>query len=244
MNAVDAVTAYEIFRDLITFFLAVAAVASGVAGAVIYKIFRILSDDIEKKVTLATKRAIYSAFLNNRIAYGYDYWSEYKHGEYLFSMEGVSEEDLNKGIFPKEFKNMLENEAIPLTVPITKEKKTIFVVRKEDGNPHIYKKDIWKLDQAIKATRRGYDLYVSELDEQERESERLICLAKNNLAYYYAERQKFVTVTSGEKKLAQDFAKYIYDRIDRYPEEAENWIDTYKFVQQQFPFKGKDSNFQ
>jgi hypothetical protein len=226
----DAVTGYEIFRDLLIILLSVA----GVTGTIIYLI---LSEAIKRKGTLAAKRESYKALVRYHISCGYDYWRVYDHMEHLFSMDGVSETDLNKGIFPKEFKNMLETEVIPLTDPITEEKKVIFVVREEEGKSHIYLRDIWKLDQAIETTALGCDRYISELDEREEDSELLICWIINNLAYYYAERQRFGAASSGDEAIARNFAKYIYDRIHKYPEGKEAWSQTYHFVQQQFPQK-------
>jgi hypothetical protein len=224
------VTGYEIFRDLLMIFLTVAAIT----GTIIYLI---LSEAITRKASLAAKRELYKALVRYHISCGYDYWRVYDHMEHLFGMEGVSEKDLNKRIFPKEFKNMLETEVIPLTVPITKEKKAIFVVREEEGKPHVYLRDIWKLDQAIETTALGYNRYISELDAREEDSEFLICWIMNNLAYYYAERQKFGAASSGDDAIARKFAKYVHDRIYKYPEEKENWSHTYHFVQKQFPQK-------
>ena len=97
------------------------------------------------------------------------------------------------------------------------------------------------MDQAINVTKKGYDDCATELEKRDRDldsdSEWLICWVKNNLAYYYAEKQKLGTATLGDKALAQRFIKYVYARIDKCPkkgEESEAWVDTYNFVQQQF----------
>ena len=248
----DAVTAYEVFRDLLNIFLALAAVAAALVAGVIYKIHKSFLEEIEEKVkervTSAAKTEMYKALVRYHISCGFDYWRVYDHMEHLFSMDRVSEDALNGGKISKELEIKFENMHIPLSKGITittekedewvitdKEKKNIFVVRKEEGKPHIYKRDIWKLNQAIETTELGYDRYISELDEQERESELLICWIKNNLAYYYAERRKFEAAKPGDAVTAQKFVKYVHNRIDKYPEEEEDWIHTYKFVQQQFP---------
>lgn len=96
----------------------------------------------------------------------------------------------------------------------------------------------WRLEQALKITERTLQHYASELDEGERDSEWLICKLKNNLAYFYAEKQKLGTATQDDKALAQRYVEYIYDRIDKCPKNSEErveWLDTQKFVQQQFP---------
>jgi hypothetical protein len=53
---------------------------------------------------------------------------------------------------------------------------------------------------------------------------------KNNLAYYYAEdgRPEY-------RKKVLEYAKYIYDRIDKYPSAKDTWLDTYNYVRQRFP---------
>ena len=94
-----------------------------------------------------------------------------------------------------------------------------------------------KLNQAIEITERANDKYARELDEQDRESEWLICWIKNNLAYYYAEKQKLGSATLGDKASAQEFVKYVCDRIEKCPKsrkERNDWVDTYKFVRKQF----------
>jgi hypothetical protein len=104
---------------------------------------------------------------------------------------------------------------------------------------YVHTTNNWTLGQAIKITERSLQHYASELDEKERDSEWLICKLKNNLAYFYAEKQqKRGTATPDEKDSAQIYIKYIYDRIDKCPkdnQERETWLDTRKFVQQQFP---------
>ena len=98
-------------------------------------------------------------------------------------------------------------------------------------------KDDWKLNQAIKITDRALRHYAMELDEEEGNRVWLICKLKNNLAYFYAEKQRLGKATPTDKTLAQQFAEYIYERIDKYPKdnrEREGWIDTHNFVQHQF----------
>jgi hypothetical protein len=64
--------------------------------------------------------------------------------------------------------------------------------------------------------------------------DQLICWIKNNLAYYLAERQKLKAALPGDDVLAQQFAKYAYDRISKYPKGRGHYTDTYRFVQEQF----------
>lgn len=243
---------YEIFKDLLNILLAVAAVVAAVASALIYKSLLYV---IGRKVTLATEIQLDKALLGYHITSGYDYWRDYdEHSECLFSMDdGVLEKRWNKEIFQdglmKEFKNkgislsdnitVTEEEEEDKWVIADKEKENIFIVRKEDGTLNIYKKDLWKLDQAIKATKQGYDDYATKLEKRDpdSDSEWLICWIKNNLAYYYAEKQRLERTTPGEKALAQRFVKYLWDRIDKCPkkrEERDAWVDTRLFVRKRF----------
>ncbi len=92
------------------------------------------------------------------------------------------------------------------------------------------KKNKIYLEQAIDATERAYKAYASKLNEHERENELIVCRIRNNLAYYYAEKQ-----SPTDKKIARDYAKYIYERIQKFPEFREDWEDTYNFVQIKYP---------
>jgi hypothetical protein len=96
------------------------------------------------------------------------------------------------------------------------------------------KKKIEKLNLAIARVREAYDLHANHLYDQEPENEKLICWVKNDLAYYLAERQRYGAALTGDDALAQQLAKYCYDRICKYPEKGEAYADTYQFVQKQF----------
>lgn len=74
----------------------------------------------------------------------------------------------------------------------------------------------------------AYSVYTVRLDE--RKHERLICDVKNNLAYYYAKRGSPV-----DRKTAREFADYIEERISKYPDAKETWVDTVEFVRKQYP---------
>lgn len=242
----------RIFTDLLLIFLAIFTLI----GTLIYII---ISEATEKKVSSATEIQQDKALLSFFIMSGYDYWKYYdEHMDNLFSMISmknvVLKMSLNCGTIPYRLRRKFKTVNILLSSNITvtkekeddewvitdKDKKNIFIARKEDGKLTVYKKDIWNLDQAIKVTERGYDLYATKLEERKKgdsESERIICKIKNNLAYYYAEKQKLGTVTPGEKALAQELVEYTYKRKGKYPkdrEEREHWVDTYNFVRHQF----------
>lgn len=82
------------------------------------------------------------------------------------------------------------------------------------------------LKLAIALTERA----LSECHKLKKEDEALTCMIKNNLAYYYAEdgRPEY-------RQKALEYAKYIYDRIDKYPSAKAQWLDTYNYVHQRYP---------
>lgn len=86
------------------------------------------------------------------------------------------------------------------------------------------------LDRAIDATETAYEFYASRLDQRRRENELIICTIRNNLACYYAERQ-----LPEDKKIARDYAKYVYERIKKFPRSRTQWEETYNFVKTKYP---------
>ena len=109
---------------------------------------------------------------------------------------------------------------------------------------NVYAMDFWRdykatgkieyLDRAIERTRVAYDKYASKLDKKETENGELIYWIKNNWAYYLAEKQKCKVSQKGDEDLALNYAKEAYEKIGEFPEHAEAWSDTYKFVRKQF----------
>jgi hypothetical protein len=243
---------YDVFKDLLVIFLAIAAVVSTV-------IFGIMSKAITRTATSAAEIGMWKSFVGFYISCGYGYWADYNRGVYLFNMDEGLEEDLIERKFPNTLKNKLfETKGISLSdnilpIPptkenenkweiIDKENKNSFFIRKSDGKLHVYMNDIWMLERAIKVTDIGYDRYASQLEDlrnkMDRDSELLICRIKNNLAYYYAERQKIGAAKSSDKTRAQEFIEYIYERMNKYPRENRIiWSDDRKFVIAQFHLK-------
>jgi len=87
------------------------------------------------------------------------------------------------------------------------------------------------LEMAISLTERAL-LYFNEIPDEEakkRENDRLLCEIKNNLAYYYAVRK-----SKDDKEVAREYAEYIYERLSKYATEKDNWLDTYRFVNQRY----------
>jgi hypothetical protein len=248
----DVVTGYEVvkydvFKDLLVIFLASVAVVSTV-------IYGILSKAIMSKANSAAKIGMWKSLVAFYISSGYDYWREYGHEVYLFSMDEGLEEDLNNGVLLKKLKKNFETKDIllPDNIVLNKENETkwaiidkendfIFLISKKDGKFHFYKKDIWMLEQAIDTTEHGYKNYACQLenerDKKDLDSEFLICKIKNNLAYYYAEREKIGAAESGDKSQAQQFIKYVYERMDKYLEKKNHWSDDRDFVIDQFHLK-------
>lgn len=97
--------------------------------------------------------------------------------------------------------------------------------------------NIQDLNEAITKTLEAYENHAQKLDEKKSSNEELICWIKNNLAYYLAERHRVnpAAALPGDGDPARKFAEYPYERIDKYPKNAEKFVDTYRFVQKQFP---------
>ncbi len=88
------------------------------------------------------------------------------------------------------------------------------------------------VEVAIGLTERAL-LFFNQLPENEiktREGDKLLCKIKNNLAYYYAIRKK-----PEDSDIAKEYAGYISERVSRYIEEKDNWLNTHNFVYQQYP---------
>jgi len=87
------------------------------------------------------------------------------------------------------------------------------------------------VEVAIGLTERAL-LFFNELPDKEaknRKNDKLLCKIKNNLAYYYAIRKK-----PEDSDLAKEYAEYIRERMSKYSEEKDNWLDTCDFVYQQY----------
>ena len=87
------------------------------------------------------------------------------------------------------------------------------------------------VEVAIGLTERAL-LFFNELPEKEargKENDKLLCKIKNNLAYYYAIRNK-----PEDSDIAKEYAEYIRGRMSKYVDEKDNWLDTYNFVYQQY----------
>jgi len=87
------------------------------------------------------------------------------------------------------------------------------------------------LEMAIELTEIALS-YFSKLPDDEagkRENDKLLCQIKNNLAYYYAERNR-----TADGDLAKEYVEYIHERLSKYSDLREAWQDTYEFVHQQY----------
>lgn len=77
------------------------------------------------------------------------------------------------------------------------------------------------IEQSKKALRRA-----EGLDKKQRSFESILCVAKNNLAYHLAARNR---TEDAEKAIS--LAKYAYDRAQDFDfEDSCSWIETYAFV--------------
>lgn len=91
------------------------------------------------------------------------------------------------------------------------------------------------LNTAIFLTERAYSRHGTRLDEEDYYNQKLICEIKNNLGYYLAERARIGKKESGDEKIAKECGKYIWDRLEKYPEKRKDWKDTTDFIQKYFP---------
>lgn len=95
------------------------------------------------------------------------------------------------------------------------------------------------MDRAINITERALKVYneLPEGEAKKRENEKYYYLIKNNLAYYFAERNK-----PEDADIAKDYAEYIRKGFSKYPEEREAWQETYRFVYQQYQTGGRGAS--
>jgi hypothetical protein len=93
------------------------------------------------------------------------------------------------------------------------------------------KKEKQYLEIAIGLTDRALRFFneFSDDEAKSRENDELLCHIKNNLAYYYAERKRPV-----DKDLVKEYIKYLCERISRYTEHKEDWLETAEFVNKQY----------
>ena len=88
-------------------------------------------------------------------------------------------------------------------------------------------------DMAIELTEYAYADYASKLEKlADKELQKLICDIKNNLAYYYAERQN-----PNDRDRALEYAEYIHGKIKEFPTLKTEWEDTLVFVRQRYSAK-------
>jgi len=98
------------------------------------------------------------------------------------------------------------------------------------------------LKQAIKETEKGLGLIKDSKQNDVNnyyQKELVKCVGRNNLAYYYYELVQLraqqagvlqVDVPEGAAELAEEYAKYVYEKILLFPENKGSWTDTYKKV--------------
>lgn len=86
------------------------------------------------------------------------------------------------------------------------------------------------LEEAIRETEFAYSSYAIHLDEKQSDNQLIICAVRNNLAYYYAERQR-----PEDRNLAREYAEYIRKKIPTHPLKRVTWEHTYNYVLQRYP---------
>lgn len=86
------------------------------------------------------------------------------------------------------------------------------------------------LESAIKLAAMTFDKYLHSLDQSKSENEELLCLFKNNMAWYLAEQKD-----PKDKEIARQFATYIEKRLYKYSKYTDDWKHTIDFVKKQYP---------
>ncbi|GAH22965.1 unnamed protein product, partial [marine sediment metagenome] len=102
---------------------------------------------------------------------------------------------------------------------------------KTDGKP-VNNDVMYYLNHAIERTEKALE-FMKELDEKK--YEKFLCVYRNNLAFYLAERQRQGKALPGDKELAKSYADYIQKRIRKYPSYRGEFVDTCDFIDKQFP---------
>lgn len=90
------------------------------------------------------------------------------------------------------------------------------------------------LKEAIVLTEMAYK-HASSLDERDPKYEKMMCDIMNNIGYYYAERARIEKGRIEDREFARDCARYIRDKILKYPDQRAIWQETYDFIFEQYP---------
>lgn len=178
-------------------------------GAIGYGVYRLIFAGVEDRVTKAIKEGQNFTRAGVQIGLGLWHFKQYQ-------AESKRKEQMAK----------MREKLTKIQSRLQSEKRS-----KTKHNP-INDDPLDYLQNAIKSATRALK-FTKELDEKEYEE--LICVCKNNLAYYLAERQKQGRAEEGDKELAKNYADYIRKRIGKYPHFKAAWADTCNFVDQHFP---------
>lgn len=103
------------------------------------------------------------------------------------------------------------------------------------GRQYSETKASFLLDQAIDFTREAYYRHAKLLDEEKPGNEELICVLRNNWAWFLAKKAETRRLDDDETKLARQFADYIESRILKYPTHARDWVETIQCVRRNIP---------
>ncbi len=177
-------------------------------GMIGYGIYRWISRGVADRVALAMKEGRNFTRAQVETALGLSSYNQYKNE--VKRTDGMNDvwKKLSKIQSKREDKESREAERKPTDVDMT------------------------CLQDAIASATRALGLLKGLKEDK---YEMLICICKNNLAYYLAEkRRRKGKIDEGEKKLAVEYATFIWERIQKYPDHKAAWADTYKFVGEQF----------
>jgi hypothetical protein len=251
-NQIGVNDKYDIFKDILTLILAIAAVSIAAFGYITYLFLIEKVEKWESRINTeleawksqigsdAEKRGKEFLLFSSGMLFtnvGYSFWNVYDSIEkYLFSINEDFEKDLNNDTIMKKLKDIFKTKDFSLSenAVVTKEKDNnwtitdggkIYIVKKKDGNLNIYTKRPEFLDSAIHFTDLAYSRYIVNLDEKESRNKVSKCQTMNNLGYYLAARGK-----PEDKEFAKYCAEFIRECIEKYPLKKAGWQETYNHI--------------
>ncbi len=198
-------------NDKYTVLVDLVLIMLALTGMIGYGTYRWISRGVSERTALAMKEG--QSFTNAHVEgyLGFWYYEQYQAEIERKKEMDIIWQELAKGQFNQ------------------KNRKDSKIVDGVDSTGIVY------LKHAIVGTTKALEFMKDLTDDK---YERSICIYKNNLAYYLAEKKRRSGhIDEGEKKLAVEYAIFIWERIQKYPDRKAAWVDTYEFVTRQFPSK-------
>ncbi len=195
------------YRILVDLILIILALT----GAVGYGVFQWISRSVEDRVTTAIKESLDFTRAQVEINLGFWYFEQYR-------AESMKKKEMDK----------IRRKLAKLQSHLENNENSEAEYKPTNNTRMDY------LNHAIERTMKALE-FMKKLDEKKYEE--WICICKNNLAYYLAERHNQRWTKPGDKELANGYADYVRERIAKYPSYRTEFADTCSFVDKQFPLK-------